>query len=495
MNNKNAPFISKSKFMDGLKCHKLLWYEYNRKEEIPEADAGTMALFDQGKAIGELAHKLFPEGILLARDPAPEKHTEKSMKAARSGKPLFEAGFIFERLYALADILNPVGRGTWDLIEVKSSTKAKEEHYYDAAFQKRVYEGAGLKIRKCYIMHINNQYIRQGAVKPEKLLTMVDVTSYVDEIIPSIDSNAKHMHEAIQEKEPPDIKIGPHCSSPYSCPLESVCQGFLPEKGNVLCLVSGKNRPYELIENGIHSISDIPCDDGLNDKQRIQIKCHKNAMPHIDRDGIGTFLDKLEYPLYFLDFETINPAVPAYDNSRPYETIPFQYSLHIVRNDGAEPEHHSYLAPGDEDPRQEILRQLKNLLGNSGSVIAYNAAFEKNAMRRAIETYTEYQEWLELIEKRLVDLLIPFRNFLYYHPGQEGSASIKNVLPVMTDSSYSDMEISEGGTASIEYSRITFGEDVPEEERQRVRTALEKYCALDTKGMIEIVDGLKKLCR
>lgn len=492
---RNTPFLSKSKYVDGLKCLKLLWYEYNRREEIPETDDGTMALFEQGKAVGELAHKLFPGGILLERDAEPEKQAEKSLKAARLGKPLFEAGFIFNRLYALADILLPVSDGVWDLVEVKSAISVKEVYCHDTAFQKYVYEGAGLKIRKCYIMYINNQYVRQGAIDPEKLLTKEDVTRQIDAIIPSVNANAQKILRVMQEQSCPDIKIGQHCNTPYSCPLEDICYAYLPQKGSILSLVNDKKKAYGLLDIGVFSISDITDSGILNEKQKIQVECHKTEQPHIDKGGIKKFLNTLEYPLYFLDFETINPAIPAYDNTRPYEAIPFQYSLHIVRKEGEEPEHHSYLAPGNEDPRPEILKRLKKLLGDSGSVIAYNAAFEKTAMRKAVETYTEYREWLKLTEERVIDLLTPFRNFLYYHHCQEGSASIKNVLPAMTDSGYSDMEIAEGGTASIEYSRITFDKDVPEEERRRVRSALEKYCAMDTKGMIEILNELKKLCR
>jgi hypothetical protein len=167
--------------------------------------------------------------------------------------------------------------------------------------------------------------------------------------------------------------------------------------------------------------------------------------------------------------------------------------LYIVKNKDTKPEYHSYIAPGDNDPRPEILRQLKTLLGNSGSIIAYNATFEKTTLRHASEAYTEYQDWVASIEERIIDLLTPFRGFLYYHPKQAGSASLKNVLPVMTNSNYDAMEITDGGMASIEYSRITFGNDVDEKERQRVLSALEKYCDLDTKGMIEILEALNKI--
>jgi len=153
---RQTPFLSKTKYLNGLKCHKLLWYEYNRKEDLPEVDAATQAIMDQGNAVGELAQTLFPGGIALQRDYMPDKQAEKSLEAAKLRKPLFEAGFVYKQGYALADILNPVEKGAWDLIEVKSSSSVKDEHYNDVAFQKYVYEGSGLKIRKCYLMYVNN---------------------------------------------------------------------------------------------------------------------------------------------------------------------------------------------------------------------------------------------------------------------------------------------------------------------------------------------------
>jgi len=494
MNKKPLPFLSKTKYLEGLKCHKLLWYEYSRKEELPEIDAATQAIMDQGKIVGELAQTLFPGGITLQRDYMPDKQAEKSLEAVKLRKPLFEAGFVFKQAYALADILNPVTKDAWDLIEVKSSTRIKDEYYSDAAFQKYTYEGAGLKIRKCYLMYINNQYVRKGKIEPEKLFATEDVTKQSDGLIPEIEENMADMLEAIQKKDAPHVKVSPHCDNPRPCPLEDICWNFLPPKDDIFCLYSGTKKAYELLERGVLRITDINAEVSLSYKQNIQVSCHKTCTPHIDKKGIKDFLDTLEYPLYFLDFETINPAIPVYDNSRPFETIPFQYSLYIVKNEGVEPEHHSYLAPGDKDPRPEILKQLKTLLGNSGSVIAYNASFEKTTLRHASEAYPEYQSWVASLEERIIDLLTPFRGFLYYHPDQAGSASLKNVLPVMTKSSYDDMEIADGSMASIEYCRVTFGENINGKERQRVRAALEKYCDLDTKGMIEILEELEKLC-
>jgi len=495
MKDSPLPFLSKTKYMEGLQCPKLLWYEYNRKEDLPEIDAAAQAIMDQGKAVGEMAKMLLPGGITLQRDYMPEKQAEKSLEAAKLRKPLFEAGFIYKQAYALADVLNPVGKNAWDLIEVKSSTGIKDEYYSDVAFQKYTYEGAGLKIRKCYLMYINNQYVRKGKIEPEKLFATEDVTKQSDDLIPEIEENMADMLEAIQKKDVPHVKVGPHCENPRPCPLEDICWSFLPPKDDIFCLYSGTKKAYELLERGVLRITDINAEVNLSYKQNIQVSCHKTCTPHIDKKGIKDFLDTLEYPLYFLDFETINPAIPAYDNSRPFEAIPFQYSLHIVKNKDAKPERHAYLAPGDKDPRSEILKQLKTLLGNSGSVIAYNATFEKTTLRHASEAYTKYQNWVTAIEERVVDLLAPFRGFLYYHPDQAGSASLKNVLPVITNSNYDNMEIADGGMASTEYYRVTFGNNIDEKERQRVYQALEKYCDLDTRAMIEILEKLGKICK
>jgi hypothetical protein len=231
----------------------------------------------------------------------------------------------------------------------------------------------------------------------------------------------------------------------------------------------------------------------FRNKENIQVIAHRSGKPHIDKKAIEEFLKELKYPLYFLDFETINPAIPAYDNSRPFEAIPFQYSLYIIKDKVAKSVRHAYLAPDGKDPRPEILKQLKELLGNSGSIVAYNAIFEKTALRHASEAYTEYQDWVAGLEERIVDLLVPFRGFSYYHPGQVGSASLKSVLPVMTKSSYDDMEIADGGMASREYYRVTFGKNIEEKERKRIYSALDKYCDLDTKGMIEIISALKNI--
>ena len=502
-----TPFLSKSKYLSGLRCHKLLWYYYNAKDQIPAFDAQTQAIFDQGHLVGSLAKKLYPDGIEIAGAANDfGKILELSKEAVTDAtkcvppnrvqhrRPLFEAAFKSGSAFARADILNPVGKNDWEIIEVKSSTEVKDVNLHDLALQRYAYEGAGLSITRCFVLHINNEYVRQGAVDPKLLFTKTDVTEDVRDLLKGVPGNLGTMLEVIRQKSSPDIAIGSHCSDPYGCPLQEVCWKFLAEHNPLTLNYLKKEKAFELIHDGHLDVRRLPASVSLSDKQDIQVKALRSGKAHVDKEGIRGFLGQIEYPTCYLDFETFGTAIPMYDDVRPYEQIPFQFSLHIVESEGKKPRHESFLADGTSDPRPEILKRLKTLLGEKGSIVAYNASFEKDKLSKACEVFKDYAKWCKSIEPRFVDLLTPFKSFHYYHPDQRGSASIKAVLPALTGKSYEGMEISEGGTASLEYLRVTYGE-VEEKERRRVRGELEKYCTMDTEGMVLIVDELGRLTR
>jgi hypothetical protein len=216
------------------------------------------------------------------------------------------------------------------------------------------------------------------------------------------------------------------------------------------------------------------------------------GQPHINSGEIKNFLKGLKYPLYFMDFETFATAIPIYDGTNPYQNIPFQFSLHLITKPGAMVEHYEFLAEGKDDPRPAFLAELKQDIGPKGSVLVYYAAFEKIRLKEMAAAFPEYQEWVESINERIVDLNVPFKDFSYYHPQQLGSSSLKHVLPVLTSLSYSNMDIGEGNTASLKYMEAAFG-DIPEEERQKIRNDLRIYCGQDTGGMIDILRKLRAL--
>ncbi|HOX14569.1 MAG TPA: DUF2779 domain-containing protein [Smithellaceae bacterium] len=480
--------LSKTKYLNGLQCKKLLWYIYNEPEIIPQPDEATQAVFEQGHLVGDYAKKLFPKGIEVDHSKSFAEGLKSTRELILKRVPIFEAALTYKNCYARADILEPVGEDEWNLIEVKSSTEVKDVNYPDVGFQYYVYSGAGLKIDKCYLMCIDNTYIRKGDIDPSKLFKKIDVT---DEIKTSyskmVESNVAEMVNAIASETFIETGIGTHCNDPYECPLIDRCWSFLPDR-NVFLLYKNKKLPMVLIKEGILELADIPENCELNEKNQIQVDCERTGKPYIDRNKIKEFLDTIQYPAYYMDFETYASAIPMFDGSSPYQQIPFQFSVHVVKEMGAKPEHYSFLADGTNDPRPEFMAKLKKVMGTKGSVIAFNAGFEINILKKCAEVLPEYQNWVESIEARMIDLLQPFRDFAYYHPKQNGSCSLKKVLPVLTGKSYDDMEIGDGGTASREYFRVTFTED--NQDKARVRNLLEEYCGLDTMGMVVIIEKL-----
>ena len=480
--------LSKSRYLYGLQCLKYLWITFHGQEKIAEPDAITRFLFEQGHQVGELAKKLFPDGISIPTDDfmGGIRQTRQLLEQRRT---VFEAAISISGLYSRVDILKPVEDDKWDIIEVKSSTRVKDVDVEDVSFQKYCCQQAGLEIRNCYLVHIDNEYIRQGEIEPEKLFATDDITLRVKEVIPDIADRVDEMFETVSAEVCPDVAIGRHCNSPYACPVID-CHDFLPDY-SVLELYRAGQKGYDLLDDGILGIPDIPDSFELTEGQQIQKEAVLSQQPHVDKAQIAGFLDSLKYPLYYLDFETFSTAVPLFDGTRPYQNIPFQFSLHIVAGEGAEPEHFSFLAEGKEDPRPVLLSALVDLLGDSGNIIVYNQSFEKGVLEDLARAFPEYGDRVSGIVGRLIDLFIPFRRLWYYHPDQKGSASLKAVLPALTGEGYEGLNISNGEEASIKYRVVTYG-DASEQERKKVREDLEEYCGLDTAGMVRIVEALGK---
>ena len=482
--------LSKSKYMTGLQCPRLIWIQFHEPTKIPETDPGTQYIFDQGHLVGELAQKLFPDGIVIPADNF-MGNIKQTGQLLEQRRPLFEAGILADDLYSRIDVLSPAGEEEWDIVEVKSSTGVKDVHISDVAFQRHCCNRSGLNIRKCFLVLINNQYVKDGEIDPEGLFDIHDVTDQVEEASVGIEDRINDILEIISREICPEMIIGPHCRDPYECPLTD-CWDSLPEH-SVFSLYYGGKKSFAMYDGGILTVGEIPDDYKLNDKQRIQQACVTSGEPHMDKEAIQGFLSSLQYPLYYLDFETIGPAIPLFDGVRPYQNIPFQYSVHVVMDEQSPPAHYSYLASGTDDPRPALLAELQKVLGDSGSVIAYNKSFEEGILRDLAEAFPEYNDWIDQVCSRLVDLLVPFRNFDYYHPAQKGGASLKAVLPAITGRGYEGLGISDGQLASISFLAASYG-DMPKEEREKVMRDLEEYCGRDTEGMIWIVDRLKELC-
>jgi hypothetical protein len=484
--------LTKSNYLLGLQCPKLLWVAKNDKERIPEPDFAAKHKFEAGDIIGVLATKVFPGGVDLAGLGFKE-NIDATKEAVEKRQTIYEAGFMVDNLFSRGDILLPVGEDEWDIIEVKSATQVKDVNIHDVSFQKYTYEKAGLKIRNCILMHINNQYIKDGEIEPEELFVQAEINDKVEEYRKGIEERIKDFMEIIESKEEPKVKIGIHCSDPYDCSLIDECWKDVPEGSVFEFFRMFKKKCFELHDGGTVCLNEVPEGIKLNDKQQIQRRLAFDGGKHIDKPAIKNFLGNLKYPIYYLDFETINPAIPKFDGMKPYQRIPFQFSLHIQKEEGGECEHISFLADGTSDPRPKFMQALKDNLGSKGSILVYNQGFEKGVMNESAILLPEFREWYdENILPRIKDLWDVFKDFFYYDPKQKGSTSIKYVLPVLSDLKYDDLDIKNGILASLEYERVTYG-DVEESERLKVREALEKYCELDTWAEVEIVKGLREI--
>ncbi|MDP3990670.1 MAG: DUF2779 domain-containing protein [archaeon] len=470
------PLLTKSKYIVGLSCPKYLWMMFHDLDKIPAFDPSTEYIMKQGNIVGKLAKQLFPDGIDLPEDDF-KANIKKTQELIKQKKTIFEAGIISGNLYARADILEPVGN-EWDIIEVKSSTQVKEDHIHDVSFQKHVYQLAGLKIRKCYLMHINNEFVKKGKIDPNKLLIKEEITAEVENVIVGISDRIDYMMEIVNSTEAPDVLIGKGCSNGLECISED-CWNFLPE-GHVFELYYGGKKSLELLEAEIFSLKDIPDTFQLNSKQQLQRKCANTGETHVDKDGIKKFLATLKEPVQYLDFETFMTAVPLFDGTRPYQQIPFQFNF-FVNGKG-----YDYLHDSKEDPRSRVLLELKKVIGPKGSVVVYNKSFEIGRLREMAEVVPSEKEWVENVISRIVDLIDPFKAFDYYNPKQKGSCSLKAVMPaVLGEDHYKKLNIGDGGLASTLYFEMMFdgGKDV--------RSDLLKYCQLDTEGMVWIVRELR----
>jgi len=507
------PLLTKSNYLLGLQCPKLLFVAKNEKQRIPKPDEIALAKFKAGSMLGVLATKVFEEGVDLAGIGFKE-NLDKTAESIKKRKPIFEAGFLQKDLFSRVDILIPVGIDEWDIIEVKSGTSVKEINIHDVSFQKHVLEKAGLKIRNCILMHINNQYVKNGEIEPSELFIQTDITEEVKTIEVGIEERIENMLKIINSKEEPKITIGTYCTDPYECPLKNECWKEIPDENIFEFYRMLKKKTFELYGKEIIKIGEVGEDVKLNGKQKIQRRLAIDGGKHIDKLGINNFLNNLKYPIYYLDFETINPAIPKFDGMTPYQRIPFQFSLHVQDKSGGELQHVSFLAEGANDPRSKFLQMLKENLGETGSILVYNQGFEKGVLNECTDAFPEFKKWYEEnIEPRIKDLWDVFKNFYFYDPRQKGSASIKAVLPVLSDLNYGELEIKKGDLASLEYERVTYGEiftneklkemrkeglgddDIKElelKEVKGVRDALEKYCELDTLAEVEIIEGLRE---
>lgn len=483
--------LSKSSFIRGLQCHKSLYLKKHHPELEDEISESQQAVFDKGTNVGILAQKLFPGGTDLGIY-IPDNFSEVFKKTERlileKFPIIYEAGFQYDNLLCLIDILTKEN-GKWHAYEVKGSTSVKEIYLWDTAFQYHVITSSGIELEDISVVFLNNQYVRNGELDLQELFIIESVKDRILPLLPKVKEYIKQMKGMLAHEAIPPINIGHYCNKPYQCSFTGHCWKDIPEYSIFDISRLTKEKKFELYEKGIVKVSDVPDDFPLSHNQQLQVFAEKSGESTINKDEIRAFVGKLHYPLYFLDFETFQPAIPMFDQSRSYQQIVFQYSLHILDKPDGKLIHKEFLAEAKDDPRIPLIEQLIEDIGTAGDIVVYNKSFETPRLNEIGSDFPEYESQINEINKRIVDLMLPFSQKHYYTPAMKGSYSIKKVLPALVPKfSYTDLNINEGGAASIAFENL-----YSETDKNKINITkkdLLAYCKLDTQAMVEILKVL-----
>ncbi len=490
--------LRKSKYCKGVQCPKILWMDVHMSEKAKYGDESAMKI---GTKVGELARNYFGEYELVEfnLDKAiMVSDTKKLLETGSGNRTIAEASFYYDGLFCSVDLLRIQGQEC-SVVEVKSSTEVKNIYIDDVAFQYYVLTKCGVKIKDVAIMHIDSSYCRHGNLELDKLFVVEDYTEAVKEKYQEVEDNVRRIRlfqENATEESEKDIAL--YCEVPYVCAYYDYCRRHIPEKSVFDIKGLFASKKYEYYNQGIISFEDIiRLKPKLSDKQFQQVETEYYKKPDVIKlDEIKTFLETLQYPLYHLDFETFQQAIPEFEGLHPYEQIPFQYSLHIEFEDGRL-KHKEFLAKEGIDPRRAIAESLCKDIPVDVCVLAFNMSFERGVLAHLADTFPDLADHLLAIRDNIHDLMIPFQKQYYYTRAMRGSYSIKYVLPALfpndPELDYHSLEgIHNGGEASSAFADL---ENKSPEDIENVRRNLLKYCGLDTYAMVKVLSRLREVCK
>jgi hypothetical protein len=483
----SKPRLSKSRFMDGTQCMKMLWWKVHEPDapELAVVDASTQAIFDRGHQVGELARQHVPGGVLID-EPYYEidARVASTAKALAAGAPVvYEASFLQDDVYVAVDIIERSGDG-FVLSEVKSTLDVKEQHVTDAAVQLHVARRAGLPVTRAEIMHLNRDCTHPDL---SNLFVRENVTKPAQTIMKAVPQTVKRQLEVLQGPLP-DVAPGDHCSDPYDCPFIGRCWPALPEHHVSTLYKITPKKLRGLLQAGHQTLRELPEDFIAKGAAQRQIESIRTGAPVIEpglKQALRSLRSEDERPIAFLDFETIMPAVPVWPGCHPYQQIPVQFSCHLPTQTGLT--HHQWLADGPGDPREAFAQALITACQGAKTIVAYSASFEQRCLSIVgAGRAPPLQNALQDIHDRIHDLLPIIRDHVY-HPGFNGCFSLKKVLPALVpDLDYGDLEVQDGSTASA----LLEGLLLRNTQSPTLRDQLLKYCERDTLAMVRLYQRL-----
>ena len=474
-------YITKSRVLSGLRCQKRLWLKTFQRE-LAEESATSQLTIAAGIELGKLSRLNYPGGILIGHVAQPEQAVLETslLLANKNSAPLFEAAFLHDDTLVRTDILVPT-HGGWRMVEVKSSGSVKDHHLLDCAVQLWVLENAGIPIHEICVAHVDTGFEYAGDGNYQGLIVEEDVTEKVRALLPDVPAWLA-AHRDILAKPLPIVRMGSQCTNP-DCQFLAHCEKDLPEYP-VSILPNARKILDELYDAGIEDVRDIPAGMLQNERHIMVWQATKGNQPFVSPQ-LKQELAKLPYPRFYLDFETINLAIPRWKGTRPHQQLPFQWSCHVERADGSL-EHCEFLGISGNAPMRAFAESLVAAVESDGPIIVYGT-FESIVLNQLIRFCPNLEAQLQGIIDRLVDLL-PWLRSYYYHPAMKGSWSIKAVLPTVAPHlDYSQLEDVQNGTlAQLAYLEFTDPKTVPAIRNQKIRNLL-KYCERDTQAMVEVV--------
>jgi hypothetical protein len=466
--------LSKTDFLLFLDAPMHLWAKAHDALEKKTLTPYEQHLIQQGQQVESLA-RVYVEDVLAVQ----YDHAQAFWQ------PSYDDGKYEIRADAL--ILDQETQ-RYDLYEVKSSTSVHTEHEYDVTFQVMLLESL-LNLRNVYILHIDKTYQQGDELDIARFFTLEEISEKVEKRRADVDQWRKDAWAVMQMEKPHPTFA---CTKPQTCPCPSLCHPDLPERPIYNIPYIGR-KAAQLREMGVTAIEDIPPTFNLNIKQMKHVQSVKSGEAVIDLEAVHQSLSKLQFPLYFLDYETFNPALPLFSGYRPYEHIIFQYSLFVLQDSEALSRHADCLIIEGGDPAPKLVSHLINQIGEQGSVVVWNQTFEEGRNRDLAARCPEFAERLLGINERLFDLMKIFKDGHYVHPDFHGSASLKAVLPVLCpELNYEALAIRDGEEAMLTWYWLQQGE-VPLEQREEIKAAMREYCKRDTYGMVAIWEELRKL--
>lgn len=482
--------ISKSKFVAGVQCLKRLYFQVHQPELAAEPDEASTAVIEQGRQVGLVAQKAFPGGVTVEAGP---RELDKALKATRElvnkaeASAIFEGTFQHEGVLVRTDVLKRSGRFGHRLIEVKSATDVKPHYAYDIAIQRHVLMGADVEVERASLMHLNRDYVFDGKEYDVSQLFVIAEVKPKDAVSESeISDRLKEQFRILNRNKPPDIKPGKQCEDPFLCEFYDHCNPELPADHVSFLPRIQVEKVEELIAQGITSINRIPATFSLSDRQRRAVECVKSGKPFVSPELAGE-LDGLKYPLCFMDFETVFPALPRFAKMGPYDHIPFQWSVHRQEKPRGPLKHFEFLADNYSDPRIPFVESLCKAVNGAGNFVVYNQSFEYSRLDDLARWLPKYRSDIDAIKAKMWDLLVVVRRNVY-HAAFSGSFSLKSVLPAFVPKmTYEDLEVAEGMAAGLAWEQLIRPE-TPLPEKIRLRTALLEYCKRDTLALVKLLE-------